>query len=160
MLQTISDRLNGAVVLASVLVIATMLSISTFGMFSQFVLKQPLTWNFPLVKLFIPWLAMLSITVAFKHGEHIALEMLLGYLPGAGVRALGIFNQLLVLVFAIALLGYGWTFFVGATQLMMLSSTLQVSRQWVAAAVPLAGLILSVHAIAGLAAALARGRRR
>jgi TRAP-type C4-dicarboxylate transport system permease small subunit len=85
--------------------------------------------------------------------------MLLGLLPGAVVRALGIFNQLLVLIFALALLGYGWPFFVGATQAMMISSTLQVSRQWVAAAVPLAGLILVVHGSAGLAAALERGRR-
>jgi TRAP-type C4-dicarboxylate transport system permease small subunit len=157
-LQAISWRLNQVVTFVTVLVIVAMLAISTYGMFSQFVLARPLTWNFPLVKLLIPWLAMLSITVAFRHGEHIAMEMLLDLLPPRGLALVRLCHDLIVAAFALGLIWYGWFFFRGATQLMMLSANLQVSRTWVAASVPVAGLILLVHALAGLSNSARLGR--
>ena len=157
-LQAISWRLNQVVTIVTVLVIVTMLTISTYGMFSQFVLARPLTWNFPLVKLFIPWLAMLSITVAFRQGEHIAMEMLLNFLPPRALAVVRLCHDVIVTAFALGLIWYGWFFFRGATQLMMLSANLQVSRTWVALSVPVAGLILLVHALAGLSRSARLGR--
>ena len=160
MLQRLSDRVNLATIVLCVAVFVAMLVISGSGIVASFVLRDPLTWNFPLLRAILPWLAMLSIPVAFKSGEHIAMETLVNALPVAAQRAACILQRLLVLAFALGLLWYGARLFAGATQLIMISATLQLPRWLTAASVPLTGAILLVHAIAALASPLPADRGR
>lgn len=154
MLQRLSDRVNLATIVLCVAVFVAMLLISGIGIFASFVLRNPLTWNFPLLRAILPWLAMLSIPVAFKAGEHIAMEVLVDLLPPGALRVVHVLQRLLVLAFALGLLWYGLRLYAGATQLIMISTTLQLPRWLTAAAVPVTGAILLVHAIAALTSPL------
>lgn len=160
MLQRLSDRVNLATIVLCVGVFVAMLLISGLGIVYSFVLRDPLTWNFPLLRAILPWLAMLSIPVAFKSGEHIAMRVLVDALPGGAQRAACVVERLLVLAFALGLLWYGARLFAGATQLIMISATLQLPRWLVVASVPLTGAVLLVHAVAALASPLPATVRR
>ncbi|MDR7033717.1 MULTISPECIES: TRAP transporter small permease [unclassified Mesorhizobium] len=103
------------------------------------------------VRLFLPWFGMLSITVAFKFGEHIAISVLANSMPRWALTTTRWINYISVGLFGLALLWYGYTFFLHATHIFVVSDTLQISNQWMAASVPITGLIICIHLLDGLA---------
>ena len=149
-LQRISDIVNVIVIVLGVLFVVTMLVLSTIGITYQLVFSSALTWSYSLTRLFLPWLAMLSVTVAFKSGEHVAISMAVKYLSPKMLRATQFLNLIFVGLFALALIGYGMVFFENSTQLFMVSDTLQISHKWTALSIPVCGLIMCVHLLSGL----------
>ncbi|HEV7367506.1 TRAP transporter small permease [Arenibaculum sp.] len=145
----VSDGLDRAVTVACVACILVMLAISFIGFFYMVVTGAALSWTYSLARLFIPWIGLLSITVAFKRGEHIAMTALLAALPAPAVRVLRWVNLAVAGLFAVLLVHYGWEYFLGARQLYMVSDQIQVHARWVAAAVPATGAILLVHMLCG-----------
>ena len=149
-LQRISDIANMIAIVFGVLVVVTMLVLSTIGITYQLVLGRSLTWSYSLTRLFLPWLALLSVTVAFKSGEHVAISMAIRYLSPKLLRATQFLNLSLVGLFAVALVWYGLVFFENSTQLFMVSETLQISHKWTALSIPVCGLIMCVHLLSGV----------
>lgn len=145
----ISDTANKVVMATAAFCVFCMFVISLIGIFHKFVLGSSLAWPFSINRIILPWLAMLSLTVALKSGEHIAMGVLAQRLPARFHRLVRIFNYLLVGLFggAMAWLGYGY--FLESNQLFMVSSDIQVSGMWAAASVPVAGLIICVHMLSG-----------
>ncbi len=139
---------RAALVLCAVLILV-MLSLSLVGIGHQVLFDEALVWSTSLTRLFLPWVAMLSITVAFKHGEHIALTLAVDCLPPALLRALLVINLVVVGLFSIALVWYGLEFFEFSTQRFMVSESIQLSHRWTAASIPVAGCILCVHLLSG-----------
>ena len=109
-----------------------------------------LSWTYSLARLFVPWIGMLSITVAFKYGEHIAMSVLLEVLPPRVVTVISYVNVAMIGVFALLLVWFGWQFFISSTHYNMVSDQIQIHQRFVAACVPLAGLVLLVHLGQGL----------
>ena len=149
-LQRISDIVNMIVIVLGVLFVVTMLVLSTIGITYQLVFRSVLTWSYSFTRLFLPWLAMLSVTVAFKSGEHVAISMAIKYLSPKMLRATQFLNLTFVGLFAVALIWYGLVFFENSTQLFMVSDTLQISHKWTALSIPVCGLIMCVHLLSGV----------
>jgi tripartite ATP-independent transporter DctM subunit len=71
------DRAIGAVVepIAAFLVVVEVAILSA-GVFTRYVLGNPLVWSDELATLIFLWLAMLGAVVAYRRGEHISLSVL------------------------------------------------------------------------------------
>ncbi len=71
------DRAIGVVVepLAALLVVAEIVILSA-GVFTRYVLGNPLVWSDELATMVFLWLAMLGSVVAYRRGEHISLSAL------------------------------------------------------------------------------------
>lgn len=149
-LKTLSDRVNRLVVGFCVACVLAMLSISFIGFFYMIVTGEALSWTYSLARLFIPWVGMLSITVAFKGGEHVAMSMLVRVLPARLALALRYASLGLIALFALLLVWFGWDFFISSRQIYMVSDQIQIHGRWVAACVPVTGLVLLVHLADGL----------
>ena len=67
-LRTLSDAVNRLAIAACVACVLAMLAISFAGFFYMALTGQALSWTYSLARLFVPWIGMLSITVAFKAG--------------------------------------------------------------------------------------------
>ncbi len=145
-----SDRLNRVVIYACIACLLVMLSISFTGFLYQLVTGAALSWTYSLARLFVPWLGMLSITVAFKSGEHVAMAVLLRALPPGAVRLVSWVNVAIIGIFALLLIWFGWSFFINSTHYNMVSDQIQIHQRFVAACVPMTGLILLVHLVCGL----------
>ncbi len=148
-LRTFSGSINRIALFCCVLCVLAMLSISFIGFFYMLVTGAALSWTYSLARLFIPWIGMLSITVAFYSGEHVAMNILPRLLPARWVGVLQVVSLVAVAVFAILLLWFGWQFFVSSTQYYMVSDQLQIHGRWVAASVPASGAILLIHIVNG-----------
>jgi TRAP-type C4-dicarboxylate transport system permease small subunit len=149
-LKRISDTVNMVVIFLGVLLVVTMLVLSTVGITYQLISSRALTWSYSFTRLFLPWLAMLSVTVAFKSSEHVAISMAIKYLSPKMLRVTQLLNLLFVGLFAVALIWYGLIFFENSTQLFMVSETLQISHKWTALSIPVCGLIMCVHLLSGV----------
>lgn len=167
-LHRISDGLNRIVIAVCAALVVVMLSLSTLGIFfetlftlaeslgwGEFYAASPLDWAYShtrpsLTRLFLPWLAMLSVTVAFKFGEHIAIALAVRNLPPRWLFAVQAVNLTAVAFFAAALVWYGYGFFINSTQIFMVSELLQISHKWTAASVPATGIIMCVHLLSGI----------
>ena len=149
-LKRISDMVNTIVIVFGVLFVVIMVVISATGILYQLVSGKALTWAYSLTRLFLPWLALLSVTVAFKSGEHVAISMAMKYLSPKLLRATQILNLALVGLFGVALVWYGLGFFENSTQFFMVSDTLQISHKWTAISIPVCGLIMCVHLLSGI----------
>ena len=148
-LGRISDAVNHAVILVCVACVATMLAISFVGFFYMISTGDALSWTYSLARLFIPWIGLLSITVAFKRGEHVAMSVLVKRLPRSVAAVTGYANIVLIGIFAVLLIWLGWEFFLNSTQYYMVSDKFQVHHRWVAACVPVSGVILLIHLASG-----------
>ena len=148
-LRAVSDALNRHVIRFCIGCLLVMLAISFVGFFYQLITGAALSWTYSLARLFVPWIAMLSITVAFKRGEHVAMAVLLQRLPRRAVMAISYVNIALIGLLALLLIGFGWQFFVSTTHYNMVSDQIQIHNRFVAACIPVTGLILLVHLASG-----------
>ena len=150
-LRRVSDKVNTVALFACVGCVLSMLSISFIGFFYVLVTGDALSWTYSLARLFIPWIGMLSITVAFHSGEHVAMNLLAKLLPAPLAVILRFASLVAVAVFAALLLWFGWQYFSTTTQYYMVSDQLQIHARWVTACVPVSGAILLVHLVNGTA---------
>ncbi|HEX7074806.1 MAG TPA: TRAP transporter small permease subunit [Hyphomicrobiaceae bacterium] len=149
-LARISHALDAAVTVFCVGCVLVMLGISFTGSFYMFFTGDALSWTYSLARLFIPWLGLLSITVAFRRGEHIAMSSLMEIVPrpiGLAARAA---NYVIVGVFALLMIWYGTEYAMNSRDLYMVSDQIQVDARWVASSVPITGIILLVHVLCGV----------
>lgn len=149
-LRALSDAVNRLAIAACVACVLAMLAISFAGFFYMALTGQALSWTYSLARLFVPWIGMLSITVAFKSGEHVAMNMLVRSVSPLVARLLQWLSVAAVGVFAALLVWYGWTFFIESNQTYMVSDRIQVHHRWVSACVPVTGLILLLHLPCGI----------
>jgi TRAP-type C4-dicarboxylate transport system permease small subunit len=149
-LREISDRLNHLVIWACVACLLVMLSISFIGFFYQLITGAALSWTYSLARLFVPWIGMLSITVAFKRGEHVAMAVLLQRLPPRAVMVISYVNVAFIGVLAVLLIWFGWQFFINTTHYNMVSDQIQIHNRFVAACIPVTGLIMLAHLPSGI----------
>ncbi len=150
-LEALSNGANRLVLAFCVGCVLAMLTISFVGFFYMAFTGSALSWTYSLARLFIPWIGMLSITVAFKSGEHVAMSLLPRGVPATVALALRYASVSLIGVFALLLIWFGWEFVVTSTQYYMVSDQIQIHGRWVAACVPATGAILIIHLINGRA---------
>lgn len=148
-LRDVSDQLNRIVIGVCIACVLLMLAISFAGFLYQLVTGAALSWTYSLARLFIPWIGMLSITVAFKTGEHVAMAVLLHSLPRSVLKLITWVNLAIIGLLAVLLIWFGWRFFISSTHINMVSDQIQVHQRFVAACVPVTGLILLVHLASG-----------
>ncbi len=137
------------VTLLCALFVLIMLSITFLGTSYQLLTGDALSWTYSLARQFVPWIGLLSITVAFKHADHVAVNMLAPRLPRSVARVMQQIVVASIAVFAVLMIWQGMRFWFESTQLVMISDQLQISQRWVVASVPAMGVVMLIHSIAG-----------
>lgn len=150
-LQTISDITNRIVTLLCAALFLVMLAITFAGSIYQAVSGEALSWTYSLARQFVPWIGFLSITVAFKHMDHISVNLIAPRLPARAALGMEYLVVALIWLFAGISLYEGIRFFLETRQLVMISDTVQFSQRWTTASAPVMGLIMLIHATTGRA---------
>ena len=149
-LQAFSAALDRAVIGICIGCFLIMLAISFVGFFYQVITGAALSWTYSLARLFVPWIAMFSITVAFRRGEHVAMAVLLQTLPPRIATIVSYANLAIIGFLALLLIWFGWHFFITTTHYNMVSDQIQIHNRFVAACIPVTGLILLAHLPCGV----------
>lgn len=147
--RRVSDGVNQVAIVLCVGCVLAMLAISFTGFLYTLFTGDALSWTYSLARLFLPWIGLISSTIALHSGEHVAMTLLVRLLPISLVRVAAIATLLIIAFFALLLVWYGWGFFMNATQVYMVSDNIQISNRWTAITVPLTGVIVLLHLVHG-----------
>ena len=106
------DRAIGAVVepAAAFLVLVEVVILAT-GVFTRYVIRQPLDWTDELATILLLWLAMLGAVVAYRRGEHIRLQVVLRRCSPARRAVLETIGSVVTAIFVLELMPASIAFF-------------------------------------------------
>lgn len=150
-LARISMRLNVIATIVCAALLVSMLCISFSGALYQAIVGDALSWTYSLARQFVPWIALLSITVALRGGEHVAMKLVTDALPTFPRTVLQVMTIAAIGVLGLVLLVAGIQFTIESDQLVMISDQMQFSQRWVAASLPVTGAVILIHLAAGRA---------
>jgi TRAP-type C4-dicarboxylate transport system permease small subunit len=150
-LRQLSDLVNQVAIVLCVACIVAMLGISVTAFAYKLWNGSSLSWTYSLARLFLPWIGFLSMSIALRYGEHVAMTLFVRSLPGWAVRLAAGCCLLIIGLFALLLVWYGWGFFLNATQTYMVSDTIRISNHFTAVVVPISGAIMLLHLAQGFA---------
>lgn len=130
-------------------VLAVLMAVMVVAIFLQVVMRyvfnQPLAWSEELARFAMIWVTFAGAFVAFKRKRHISVDSLVSLLKPGARRVLRFVVDLMVLLFAVVMLWYGYeamtvTFGQEAPGLGIPMWTVYVS-------VPLGGLLVLIYAL-------------
>jgi tripartite ATP-independent transporter DctM subunit len=123
------DRGIGFVVepVAALLVVVE-IAILAAGVFTRYVLGNPLVWSDELATIVFLWLAMLGAVVAYRRGEHISLSVLVRRSPPRVRAVLEAIASVVAAIFVIELMPATLRFF--NQEKIDLTPALNVPRSW------------------------------
>ena len=132
----------GAII--SLLVILALLSL---GVFVRAVPVFSMSGYDEIIELLMAWLTFLGAAALWRQGTLFRVELIELMLPPSAARWITRLVKLVMLAFALVLTVQGWDFTAGALETVPF---LAVSKQAWYAAMPVAGLLMTIYAIAGL----------
>lgn len=139
-------------VLSSVCVFlfAVMVIVGTYQIVTRFVFNSPSTVSEELLTYTFAWMAMLASAYVFGKRDHMKMSFVVDKLPEGKRRVLDIIIEVLVVVFAAAVLIYGGITIMNLTMTQKTAS-LGVSQGIVYAVMPLSGILIAVYGVLNIA---------
>lgn len=95
------DKLVLAVI---VLLMSVLVLVTSYQVFSRYVLNHPLRWSEELSRYLLVWIVFLGAWAALKEGRHLGMDILSRRIPPRWRPRLGLFVDAVVLAFLVAVL--------------------------------------------------------
>jgi tripartite ATP-independent transporter DctM subunit len=127
----------GLLVLADIVVLFA-------GVFSRFVLHNPLVWSDELASILFLWLAMLGAVTALRRGEHMRMTALVSRLAPSRRAVFEAAAMAACLAFLALVIWPAWQY--AADERAITTPALEISNLWRAAALPVGVLLMAAFA--------------
>lgn len=112
---------------------------------ARYVFQFSLTWSEELGRYIFVWMTFLGMTVAYRAGAHVALDIICAMLKNCARKTLETINDILVIILASAIVISGYNLFL--LGMRQKSPALKLPMQWVYIIVPISGLLLLFFAL-------------
>ncbi|WP_249872587.1 TRAP transporter small permease [Oceanobacillus saliphilus] len=109
-LQTITDVLNRILLVVSLSILAAMVLVIIYQVFSRQILGSAPAWSEEVSRLLFVWVSFLGIAYGFREKLHIGVGLVIGKLPKKVQTIFDYFAKILVIGFGFLLIYYGWQF--------------------------------------------------
>jgi TRAP-type C4-dicarboxylate transport system permease small subunit len=118
---------------------------------SRYILKSPSSFTDELARFLFIWIGLLGAAYVTGKQMHLAIDLLQSRLTALGRRRLQVLIQLLIILFAVAILVVGGARLVYVTlKLNQTAPALELPLGYVYAVVPLSGLLMTFYALVNL----------
>ncbi|MDB5039596.1 MAG: transporter permease, partial [Candidatus Eremiobacteraeota bacterium] len=140
------DGLIGRIIepIAAILVLVEVLILAS-GVFTRYVLKQPLVWTDELATFLFLWLAMLGAVVAYRRGEHIRLSVVVRKAPPRIAAILETVSSVVTAIFVIELMPATFKFF--NQEIIDLTPAMSIPRSYEVSAIIVSLALILVLAL-------------
>jgi TRAP-type C4-dicarboxylate transport system permease small subunit len=137
----------------SVSVFAVLVIDVLWGVATRYVLGHQAPWTEELARLLLVWLSMLGTALAYAHGSHLGVDVVLEALAPPARTVATFTVHTLVLAFAFGVMVYGGTsLFLERLDAGQVMSTLPMRKAWMYLASPISGALMTVFAVDAIAA--------
>ncbi len=116
------------------------------GGFARYFLNDALTWSEEVARFSMIWLSFLGGGLVFRHGGHVAIDLLVRRLSGGALRtAIFGLSQFVIVAFLAVLFWYGIEMVQQANY--MTTPALQISMMIPYAAIPIGAVLMMYHLV-------------
>lgn len=140
-LRTIKRGLNWALSRIAAVLLIAMAVLVVYQVFTRYVLGTPAAFTEEIVRYVLIWTGFIAAAYAFGSRQHMALLFVRDKFPGVSRKAVMVFTDLLILLFALLVITIGGTRLALSAQ-MELSALLGISRGLVYAVAPISGAFI------------------
>lgn len=106
-MQLLTKGLNRSLGVATALLFTVMVLAVVWQVFTREVIQSPAAWTEELAKYVFVWTSLIGAALVFSERGHIAVTFLVERLPRPVRMSVAVLIQLVILVFALAILVYG-----------------------------------------------------
>lgn len=135
---------------ASILILGTTTVLVVWQVVARYIFSAPIPWSETLAKYLFVWLVLINSAYIFGKKEHMNIAFFKEQLPHKVQLTLGVFIELVILIFAVIILVLGgWAAVkVGMPQK---DAALKISMGYVYAALPISGIQIMLYTVCNLA---------
>jgi TRAP-type C4-dicarboxylate transport system permease small subunit len=133
------EKISGGI---CVFLYASMFIVAILGVFFRYIMTAPFQWTEELGRYLLIWMAFPTINIAQRKKEHISILFLVKRMPAPLAKATGYLVDLLIALFLITLLWYGYRM---TMRTITMSSTLHISMAWIYMSIPVAAFLTLVQ---------------
>jgi tripartite ATP-independent transporter DctM subunit len=144
-LAAIDAALGWLVEVPAGLLVAVDVVVLFAGVFSRFVLHNPLVWSDELASILFLWLAMLGAVTALRRGEHMRMTALVSRLAPSRRAVLEAVALAACLAFLALVIWPAWQY--AADERAITTPALEISNLWRAAALPIGVALMASFAV-------------
>ncbi|MCC5894259.1 MAG: TRAP transporter small permease [Alkalibacterium sp.] len=130
----------------NVIVFSVLTLLTIWQVLTRYLLSNPSTWSEELASYLFAWVTLLGAAYVFGKREHMNIPILLDKASAKVQRVLSIFNELIILLFALVVLVYGGITITLLTMSQM-SSSLPVAMGYFYVAIPISGLFTAIYCV-------------
>lgn len=145
-MSKITNVLNKIIEVFLMALLVFMVLMATWQVFSRYVLNSPSTISEELLKYCLIWLSMIGAAYMFGRREHMSMTFFVEKFNDKIRHNLSILSELIIIVFAIAVLVYGGVNIVGLTMGQQ-SAALGIPVGYVYTVLPLSGVMMVIYCI-------------
>ena len=142
-----STQLNIFVYKLTGILILVQFGIVLYGVFFRYFLNNPLSWVLPVSRIILVWTGLLGISIAFKEGEHVALDFIVLKFPLVIQKIILLIGYILIVIYLFILVWKGFPIALQSTQLIMITEKLQIPLTWSIIAIPIGAAVNLIHII-------------
>jgi len=121
-----------------------LVAVTAVGVLMRYVLNRPFSWQEEVQLWCYVWLSFFGGSLAFKHGGHVAIEVLVEIFPKPLQRVIGVFVYLVVSLLLIYLILNGFRFVMLQWEIGRTTNVLHVPYYIVCIALPLGCLSMLI----------------
>ncbi|TQR07487.1 TRAP transporter small permease [Psychrobacillus soli] len=140
------DRLNKVMGYILTLLLAIMTALIFWQVFSRFVVGSSLSWSEELSRFLMIFMIMIGASIALRHNELIAIEILLEKVENLSKKVVVITIHIISIVFFVILIKYGYSMAQSFSN--QLAPGLGLSMKYIYLALPLGGILLLLNSLA------------
>lgn len=145
MLKTFTARVLGVL---CVVIFAALVADVLWGVATRYLLGRQASWSEELARFLLVWLSMIGAALAYIEHSHLGVDLLTRSLDPSARRVARAAGQLVVFLFAAAIMVYGGTtLFIerwGSGQVM---SALPMRKAWFYLSIPVSGSLITLFAL-------------
>ena len=120
----------------------------TVSVVARYVFALGLTWSDEAARLLFVWIVFVGFAVSLNHRANIGVDLLVNRLPPLGQRFVTLFQDAVILAFSMV---FTWESVIAVKfSFMQRLPGLQISIAWLYFAVLVAGILMTIYAIANL----------
>lgn len=132
-------------------IIGITLMIVTFLLFINIILRfffsSGITWVEEFIRYGIIWITFIGSAVCFQRGSHVAVDLLLDFVPSKGKRLLSFIIHILAAIFMAFLIKYGIDLVNFSKSTGQLAPALQIEMSWIYLAIPVGAALSFIQII-------------
>lgn len=145
----VREYLDSFLKLANAIMLAFLTSLTVWQVVTRYLLNNPSTWSEELASYMFTWATMLGATYIFGKRGHMNIPIVMEKLSPRNQKYTVIFNDLLVLFFAITVLIMGG-FSITKLTMGQMSSSLSVPMGYFYAILPVTGVLTALYSLLNL----------